>query len=177
MTSMSSENRAVVLARSVLPKGLVIRADALTPASSHFDAELEQLKREADPQKRLKTIIDLLRKHHPTTARYATVPSPKKQKTEELEDTLVDVLKAFRGPPELIVAILELLSPKELAIFAQASADTPGARAVAAVGSATLESVMRESDREESPRVGMSLPLFVVAVVTGLVFGLYIIFG
>ena len=36
---------------------------------------------------------------------------------------------------------------------------------------------MRESDQEKSPRVGMSLPLFVVAIVTGLVFGLYFLFG
>jgi len=36
---------------------------------------------------------------------------------------------------------------------------------------------MGESNREESPRVGMQLSMFVVAVVTGLAFCLYIIFG
>ena len=39
------------------------------------------------------------------------------------------------------------------------------------------ENVMRESNRKESPRVGMQLSMFVVAVVTGLAFCLYIIFG
>jgi len=37
-------------------------------------------------------------------------------------------------------------------------------------------SVVPESDREKPP-VGMSLPLFVVAVATGLVFCLYIVLG
>lgn len=35
---------------------------------------------------------------------------------------------------------------------------------------------MPESIREESPRVGMQLSMFVVAVVTGLAFCLYFIF-
>jgi hypothetical protein len=47
----------------------------------------------------------------------------------------------------------------------------------AAVDSGTLETVLREPRREKSPVVGMSLPLFVVAVLTGLVFCLYLILG
>ncbi len=124
MQKMSANSQIVRMAPLRLPSDVVIRT------SSRFDTDLEQLKTETDPQKRLKIIADLLRKYQSVTSPYyATHPtgSHKKQKTEELEDEVRKELQTFEGPLELVVQIVKLLAPKELEMFAQVSKNALGA--------------------------------------------------
>ena len=104
----------------------VLSDQVIIHTSSHFNVDLEQLKTETDPQKRLQIIIDLLRKQEPTAYSYANHPTggPKRQKLEELEDEVTKELRTFQGPPEILVQIVKHLSLEELEVFAQASSNT-----------------------------------------------------
>ena len=92
-------------------------------------SDLDQLKHETDPEQRLRIIVDLLRGHS-NTPRSVNAPTGggggggKRQKTMEMEAvtrTLLEDLRAFVGPPELIQQILVLLLPRERELLATAT--------------------------------------------------------
>ena len=87
-------------------------------------SDLDQLEHETDPEQRLRIIVDLLRGHS-NTPRHVNAPTGgggKRQKTmEAVTRTLLEELRTFAGPPDVIKQILPRLLPRERELLAKAS--------------------------------------------------------